>query len=160
MGLEIVVLALLQDAGGHVLVLEPHIGQQGRGQLPPQVHVPQPLQILGGDGVAAPPQGLECSGCHGAQGGQEALRLRKEGGEGLRGQGVRIGPHLFAGEMRIFIVPPEAWDRVDQSRRFICILHQMRQFDKKNLQAGTALLYWERHGPDGEKSRKNPLTLP
>ena len=95
MGLKIVVLALFQDTGGHVLVLEPHIGQQGRGQPPPQVHVPQPLQILGGDGVAAAPQGLEFSGRHGAQGGQEALRLGKEGGEGLRGQGVRIGPHLF-----------------------------------------------------------------
>ena len=118
MGLEVVVLALLQDAGGHVLVLEPHIGQQGRGQTPPQVHVPQPLQILGGDGVAAPPQGLEFSGRHGAQGGQEALRLRKEGGEGLRGQGVRVGPHLFAGEMRIFIVPPDALGRAGRRRRF------------------------------------------
>lgn len=95
MGLKIVVLALFQDTGGHVLVLEPHIGQQGRGRRRRRSMSRRPLQILGMAMVSLQRHRAWSSpGVMSRRAGQEALRLGKEAG---RASGARV-----SGSDRIF----------------------------------------------------------
>ena len=58
MGLQIGQLPFLQNIGGQIPVLDPVIGQYGRGKPPVQIHLGQAGNIFPGQGVVALPQGL------------------------------------------------------------------------------------------------------
>ena len=95
MFLHIVQLLPLEDAGGHVLVLDALIGQQGRGEVLLQVHVGQPLQVKGGDGIVALPQLLQGGAVHGLQRRQQPPGLRQKGRQAVGGEAVGVHPHFL-----------------------------------------------------------------
>ena len=97
MFLYIVQLCPIKDAGGHVLVLDALIGQQGGGEAALQVHMGQPLQIEGGDGVIALPQLLQGGAVHGLQRRQQPPGLGQKGGQALGGKAVGVHPHFLGG---------------------------------------------------------------
>mgnify|MGYP003376509832 CR=1 FL=1 len=70
MRLEVGQSAPVQDAGGHIAVLDALIGENGGSELPVQVHAGQALQVEGGNGVVAFPQRLELGGRHSPQRGK------------------------------------------------------------------------------------------
>ena len=95
--LDIVQLLLGEYLGGHIPVLDALVGQNGRGETPFQVHPGQPLLILGGDGVVAFPQPLQCRRVHGPQPRRQLLGLGQKFRQLLPGQAVGVGAHLFGG---------------------------------------------------------------
>ena len=95
--LEELVLPRLKHPRGHGLVLDAHVGQEGRGEAPLQVHGPQPLHIEGGNGVAALPQLLELRRREVPQGGEQPSGLRQKPGQPPGRQGVSVLPHLLGG---------------------------------------------------------------
>ena len=56
--LEIVQLGRLHHPGGHVLVLDALVGEDGGGEAAAQIHGGQPLHVPLGDGVVTLPKGL------------------------------------------------------------------------------------------------------
>ena len=95
--LQELILAALHHAGGHGLVLDPHIGQQGGGQAALQLHGPQAVHVQGGDGVIAPPQLLELGRREGPEGGQKTFCLGQEGRQTVRRQRVQVLTHPLGG---------------------------------------------------------------
>ena len=97
MVLEVVQSLGLQHAGGHVLVLDALVGQNGRGEVALQFHVLQPLHVEAGDGVVAAPQLLEGLGRHSPQDLEQMPGLGQKLGSRPGCQAVPVGHHFFGG---------------------------------------------------------------
>ena len=95
--LDIFQLPLRERAGGHVLVLDAVIGQDGGGQAMAQVHALQPLRVHRRDGVIALPKGFQLPIGHGAELFRQDLRLRQQRRQVPDGKAVRIHTHFFRG---------------------------------------------------------------
>ena len=78
MRLEVVQSLGFQHAGGHVLVLDPLVGENRGGEVTLQLHGLQPLDIETGDSVVAAPETLEFLGRHGPQDLQKLSGLGQE----------------------------------------------------------------------------------
>lgn len=73
---QIVQLRDFHHSGGHILVLDTLVGEDGGGQTAVQVHIRQPRRILRGDGVIALPEGLQFLTGHPLQSGFQPLCVR------------------------------------------------------------------------------------
>ena len=95
--LDIFKLLRRKHAGSHVLVLDALVGQDSRSQTRLQVHMRQPLRVQPGNGVVAPPEGLQFPVGHPTQPSQQVPGILQKEGQIPPGQSVRVRDHLFGG---------------------------------------------------------------
>ena len=93
--LHIFKLLLSEHAGRHIAVLDALVGQNGGRQPGAQIGLPQALDVLPHDRVAALPQGFEGSFVHAAQAVVQRFRTVKELRQVAPRQRVRVDVHLF-----------------------------------------------------------------
>ena len=118
--LEELVLTCLKHPRGHGLVLDAHIGQEGGGEPPLQVHGPQPLHIEGGNGVVALPQLLELRRREVPQGGEQRPVSGRNPGSPRGGRVSRSSRICLAGEMMIRMAA-SFWE-IDPYKTGVCFI--------------------------------------